>query len=75
MDPLLVKVHQVEEAVESFPVSDPGALISIHYCQPAQEVVLRDNKGPLDLTDSAFGDDVEEDASPITVGASHCSVV
>lgn len=68
MDPLLLKVHQVAEAVESFPVSDNGALISIHYCLPASEVVLRDNKGPLDLTDATFGDDVTENASPVTLG-------
>ena len=67
-DQPLIQVYQVDDSVESLPISEDPILLSIHFTQPAQTVDYVGSPGVIDIASESFGDE-EGAGSLVTIGA------
>lgn len=70
----LLQVYQLEDSIESLPISEDPILMSIHFSPPSQQVSFEGGSGVIDIACESFGD--EEGAGEVlTIGADQIRII
>lgn len=68
-----MQVYQVDDSVESLPISEDPILMSLHFTPPSQQVLYSTGVGMQDIASESFGDE-DGAGQVVTIGSDEIRV-